>query len=332
MACRQRWEDPAPLSRNPLNKVADLIRGADRTPGPLPEQLPAPQPAGTQQVQVLRTYPKRTPGYPFAPDGERSVARGYLKAIGQARRLIYVEDQYFWNTDVVGCFAEALRREPELRLIVVIPHHPDQDGRFSLPPNLVGRQQALDLVCAAGGSRVGVYGIENPAGTPVYVHAKVCVVDDIWASVGSDNLNRRSWTHDSELSCAVLDDAPADADDADGAAGDDVDDTAGDDDGPRRFARDLRLLLAREHLELAEGERQDELSDPVRAADAFAASAHNLQRWHDGGRHGPRPAGRIRPYRLDRLDSSTLRWAEPLYRVVYDPDGRPGRLRRSHQF
>ncbi len=325
---RERWEDPAPLSRNPLNKVADLIRGADRTPGPLPEQLPAPQPAGTQQVQVLRTYPKRTPGYPFAPDGERSVARGYLKAIGQARRLIYVEDQYFWNTDVVGCFAEALRREPELRLIVVIPHHPDQDGRFSLPPNLVGRQQALDLVCAAGGSRVGVYGIENPAGTPVYVHAKVCVVDDIWASVGSDNLNRRSWTHDSELSCAVLDDAPADADDADGSAGDDV----GDDDGPRRFARDLRLLLAREHLELAEGERQDELSDPVRAADAFAASADNLQRWHDGGRHGPRPAGRIRPYRLDRLDSSTLRWAEPLYRVVYDPDGRPGRLRRSHQF
>ena len=48
--------------------------------------------------------------------------------------------------------------------------------------------------------RVAAYGIENHAGTPVYVHAKVCVIDDVWASIGSDNFNRRSWTHDSELS------------------------------------------------------------------------------------------------------------------------------------
>ena len=61
---------------------------------------------------------------------------------------------------------------------------------------------------AAGGDRVAVYGIENHAGTPVYVHAKVCVVDDTWATVGSDNINLRSWTHDSELSLAVLDETP----------------------------------------------------------------------------------------------------------------------------
>ena len=56
----------------------------------------------------------------------------------------------------------------------------------------------------AAPGRVAAYGIENHAGTPVYVHAKVCVIDDIWASVGSDNFNRRSWTHDSELSCGVV--------------------------------------------------------------------------------------------------------------------------------
>ena len=49
--------------------------------------------------------------------------------------------------------------------------------------------------------RVAAYGMENHAGTPVYVHAKVCVIDDTWASTGSDNFNRRSWTHDSELTC-----------------------------------------------------------------------------------------------------------------------------------
>ena len=37
------------------------------------------------------------------------------------------------------------------------------------------------------------------------MHAKVCIVDDVWITCGSDNLNRRSWTHDSEISCAVVD-------------------------------------------------------------------------------------------------------------------------------
>jgi len=334
---RERWDDPTPVSRNPFNKLADLIRRDDLRRDPLPEQLDPPAAAGSQRVQLLRTYPCRRPGYPFAPDGERSVARGYLKAIGQARKLIYVEDQYFWNGEVVSCFVEALRREPELRLIVVIPHYPDQDGRLSQPPNLVGRQQALDAVRAAGGDRVGVYGLENLAGVPVYVHAKVCVVDDIWASVGSDNLNRRSWTHDSELSCAVLDDRVDDrlSVGSSGSAGSDPGGSAGSDpdgDRPRRFARDLRLTLAREHLDLGAEELTEQLCDPVGAAEAFAASAARLQRWHQDGRRGTRPAGRLRPYQLARLDAATLRWAEPLYRLVYDPDGRPRRLRKAGQF
>ena len=65
------------------------------------------------------------------------------------------------------------------------------------------------------------------------------MVDDVWAIVGSDNLNLRSWTHDSELSCAVLD---ATRDDREPR------DPAGLGDGARRFARDLRLRLMAEHL------------------------------------------------------------------------------------
>ena len=87
----------------------------------------------------------------------------------------------------------------------MVPRHPDVDGRFALPPNQVGRQQAIETCRQAARERVHVFDVENHAGTPVYVHAKVCVIDDVWACVGSDNFNRRSWTHDSELSCAVLD-------------------------------------------------------------------------------------------------------------------------------
>ena len=319
---RERWTDPSPLTRNPYYRLVDALRHEDDHPNQLPDQLPDPAPRGTQAVQVLRTYPARLRGFPFAPHGERSVARAYQKVVSNAHSLIYVEDQYFWAGEIVQCFADALAENPELRLIAVIPHYPDQDGRFSRPPNLVGRQQALEVVRAAGGDRVAIYGIENHAGTPVYVHAKVCVVDDVWASVGSDNVNRRSWTHDSELSCAVLDE------ELDGREPGSIDRFG---DGARRFARDLRLELAREHLDRADGEDGD-LLDPVSAFDAFARSAEGLQRWHDSGRVGDRPPGRMRPYRQDPLSRRTMSWAAPLFRTIYDPDGRPRRMRRGNEF
>jgi hypothetical protein len=56
---------------------------------------------------------------------------------------------------------------------------------------------------------------------------------------------------------------------------------------------------------------------------AVRASAEALDGWHDGGRRGPRPAGRLRPHRPEQLGWWTRSWAVPLYRVVYDPDGRP---------
>ncbi len=319
---RERWDDPAPLTRSPFDRLADLIRRDDDHAGVLPAPLADPVPTGTMAVQVLRTYPRRRPGYPFAPDGERSVAHAYDKVIGRANSLIYLEDQYLWATDVVRCFADALRRNPMLHLIAVIPRYPDQDGRLALPPNLIGRKQALDELRAAGGARVGVYGIENHAGTPIYVHAKVCVVDDVWATVGSDNVNLRSWTHDSELSCAVLDDRldlrqPGVLDRFDH--------------GARVFARDLRLQLSREHLD-REGNNDEDLLDPVRAFAAFADVARELQRWHDDGQPGARPPGRLRPYRAPRQSLITRLWATPLYRAVYDPDARSRSLRRSHRF
>jgi phosphatidylserine/phosphatidylglycerophosphate/cardiolipin synthase-like enzyme len=320
---RERWNDPAPLDMlSPIAWIADKLRGADLRAGKLPDQPPDPPPCGPHAVQPLRTYPDAHFRYDFAPHGERSVARGYTKVVKRARRLIYLEDQYLWSRQVADLFAAALSANPDLHLIAVVPRHPDIDGALALRPNLVGRQQAIDVCRRASPERVHIFDVENHQGTPVYVHAKVCVIDDVWACVGSDNFNRRSWTHDSELSCAVLDETRDHRNPRDpGGCGD----------GARTFARDLRLRLVREHLDrAADGSEDDGLVDPVTLVEAVTASAQALEDWHNAGRRGPRPAGRLRPHRPERLSLVTRLWAEPAYRMIYDPDGRSyrDRLRR----
>ncbi|MBT2225017.1 phospholipase D-like domain-containing protein [Nonomuraea sp. NEAU-A123] len=319
---RERWDDPAPLTRNPMHRIRAILEREDIHADPMPPQLPDPAPCGSHTVQLLRTYASRRRGYAFAPEGERSIARGYLKVLGQARSLIYLEDQYLWSAQVARPFAEALAANPGLHLIAVIPRFPDLDGRFSQPPNVVGHNLALDMLFRGGGARVSVYGIENHDGTPVYVHAKACTIDDVWATVGSDNLNLRSWTHDSELSCAVLDEQP-----------DPRDPRIPGQDGQhaRVFARELRLTLNREHLDRAAGDDSD-LQDPLSAFKAFAESAAALDTWHAQGQQGPRPPGRLRTYQQHPMSWWTRTWATPLYRHFYDPDGRPSRLRRTNTF
>ncbi|KUL39772.1 phospholipase D family protein [Actinoplanes awajinensis] len=320
---RERWCDPAPLDQHgPISTLMDTLRHADLHADRLPEQPPDPPVCGPMTVQVLRTYPAMRPKYTFAPLGEQTVARGYTKAIKRARRLIYLEDQYLWSSEVAELFADALRTNPDLHLIAVVPRHPDVDGRFALPPNQVGREQAINLCKNAAPDRVHVFDLENHAGTPIYVHAKVCVIDDVWCSVGSDNFNRRSWTHDSELSNAILDDtrdprAPHDP--------------AGLGDGARRFPRELRLALALEHLDRS-SDQADDLLDPTSFVRTMTATAERLRDWRDAGRRGPRPPGRLIPHETESLPWFQRVWATPAYRLIYDPDGRPWRDRRARRW
>jgi phosphatidylserine/phosphatidylglycerophosphate/cardiolipin synthase-like enzyme len=318
---RERWTDPAPLDQHgPIAMAIDRFKQADETPGKLPPRPPDPPECGPLSIQVLRTYPAMRPPYSFAPNGERTVARAYTKAIRNARKLIYLEDQYLWSAEVADLFADALRAHPGLHLIAVVPRHPDVDGRLALPPNRIGREQAVDLCRKAAPDRVHIFDLENHAGTPIYVHAKVCVIDDVWCSVGSDNFNRRSWTHDSELSCAILDPTLDDRSPTDPAA-------TGD--GARTFARNLRLVLMREHLDAADDET---LVDPMSAVREMTAVAYRLQAWRDGGRQGTRPPGRAFPHAPEHLPLHQRIWALPAYRLLYDPDGRPWRSRRAHTF
>jgi len=319
---RERWNDRTPIEHrsSPLGRLrVHAAREATR-PGLMPRVEAWPGPAGTHAVQVLRTYPARRPPYPFAPEGERTIARFYQKALRRARSLLYIEDQYFWSREVGRALVDALRASRDLRVIVVVPRFPDRDGPVTGPPHRVGQRRTLDMVRDAGGDRVAAYDLENEAGTPIYVHAKVVVIDDEVALIGSDNMNRRSWTHDSELSIAVFDHELDDREPLD---------PAGTGDGARVFARSLRLELAREHLD---AEKDEGLIEPIEVFDRWRETARALDAWHDGGRVGPRPPGRIRAHRPAPVPVWQLTYGVPLYRLLIDPDGRPLRARLRGRF
>ncbi|MCU1599402.1 MAG: phospholipase [Frankiales bacterium] len=288
----ERWNDPTPLDhRNPYRRWRQDKAGMPRQAGPLAAPSPPPE-AGRHQVQVLRTYGRKRPAYPFALHGERTIARGYEHAFQRARRLIYIEDQYLWSADVARTLADALRRSPSLQVIAVVPRFPDADGRWSGPPNRLGQLEAMRALSEAGGARFGVYDLVSPDGAPIYVHAKVCIVDDAWMTCGSDNFNRRSWTHDSELTCAVV-----------------------DPDG--RLPSSLRRSLWSEHLGLAPDDpRLDDLEQ-----------AQQLWRARIG-----QPGCRAGPHSPDQVGPVQRWWAHPLQRLVFDPDGRSLRDRRNRSF
>ena len=207
----------------------------------------------------------------------------------------------------------------ELQVVIVIPRFPDPDGVVAGDASRIGRERVLDALDAAGGDRVAVYDLENDENRPVYVHSKVCVVDDLWAAIGSDNLNRRSWTHDSEISCAVIDSTRDDREPLD---------PTGRGDGARRFARDIRLSLATEHLGRARGDH-DDFVDPGSWFEALRDGASALDDWHAHGRRGPRPRGHLRVHPVERVRGLRRVGHGLAHRLLLDPDGRPKALRRT---
>ena len=289
----ERWDDPTPLDhRNPYRALVHRRADMPRHPEPLPQRWEPPPDAGRHLVQVLRTYPRKRPPYPFAPEGERSIARAYSRAFSRAKRLVYVEDQYFWSDVVAQALADALRDVPELQVVAVVPRYPEEDSPPGGTTMWHGQRLAHDLLKAAGGDRFAMYDLRNPDGVPVYVHAKVCVVDDTWMTCGSDNLNMRSWTHDSELTCAVV-----------------------DPDG--ELPRALRTALWSEHLGLP--------ADDPRLVDLAGATALWAER-------AGRADSRIDDHQIRAPGRAQRLWADPAYRVFVDPDGRPRHLRGTDEF
>ncbi|MEO6796823.1 MAG: phosphatidylserine/phosphatidylglycerophosphate/cardiolipin synthase family protein [Candidatus Dormibacter sp.] len=163
---------------------------------------PPPAAAGKVEVQVVRTMPDGM--YPEKPHGDFRILESYLRALSGARRLIYLENQFLWSPEILAVLREKLAHapSPDFRLLLLLPEKPNSGGDDT-------RGQLGTLVQAdAGHDRLLACTLVTRGDDrdwPVYVHAKVGIVDDHWMTIGSANLNEHSLFNDTEMNIVTHD-------------------------------------------------------------------------------------------------------------------------------
>lgn len=269
---------------------------------PVPARTPAeaidPIPQASHSVQINRGLPRGVPSYPFVSPlhGDPGPWHGRLNAIRRARRYVYIEDQYLTMVDAADhaalltspnplaftpsepdTIAAALRArlvgpDPLQFVAILIPRKLDEDPRFANGVLYEMRKRFITflthgLTDEQKRDRLLVFHLRNRSGQFTYVHAKNMVVDDVWASIGSSNVGYRSLTYDGEINCDVIDGAIAR--------------------GARRYARDFRVALWREHLRLG-ADGGPAVLDPRRGFEMLRRAAEGgLERPHHVAPYDP---------------------------------------------
>ena len=165
--------------------------------------IPAPA-AGNVELQVVRTMPDGM--YSLRPRGDFRILESYLRALKSAQRLIYLENQFLWSPEILQVLREKLRDppSPDFRLLLLLPAKPNSGGddtRGQLGTLLQADAEHKRILACTLVSR----GSERD--WPVYIHAKVGIVDDRWMTIGSANLNEHSLFNDTEMNVVTHDSA-----------------------------------------------------------------------------------------------------------------------------
>jgi phosphatidylserine/phosphatidylglycerophosphate/cardiolipin synthase-like enzyme len=205
---RLGWHDVATRLAGPA--VADVhehfaMRWAEVTSERLPTPPPS-DPAGSSTVQIVRTVAEDM--YDAVPHGDFRILESYVRALRSAQSLVYLENQFLWSPEIVGILADKLRDPPsdDFRIVILLParaNNGQDDTRGQLAVLDEADGGAGRLVAATIRARTG------PREDPLYVHAKVGIVDDRWLTVGSANLNAHSLLNDTEMNVVTDDGALA---------------------------------------------------------------------------------------------------------------------------
>jgi phosphatidylserine/phosphatidylglycerophosphate/cardiolipin synthase-like enzyme len=156
---------------------------------------------GRVWAQIVRTYT------PAKAAGDYGIWDVYKNLFRVAQKNVYIENQYaFKNDGIFDVLASNLESKGnKLKVIIVAPVMPDN---YDYDIN----QNILELITVsssdisrlhtiperARAARVAAYSLSSyfdNARIPIYVHAKLAVVDDTWAIVGSANLDSLGVSH-----------------------------------------------------------------------------------------------------------------------------------------
>lgn len=161
------------------------------------ELWPSCLPTHFEQVEldILRTLP---PYEQHAPAYEIEAA--YLDAIAEAKEALYIENQYLSADRIAVALAARLREAEGPEVLVIAPQQ--ASGVLESSTMDVLRARVLDTLRQADAhDRLRVFYPLRRSGereVPIFVHAKLMIVDDVLLQVGSSNLSTRSLRLDSE--------------------------------------------------------------------------------------------------------------------------------------
>jgi cardiolipin synthase len=143
--------------------------------------FPPPEPNGSMPMRVVRTDPGREASEMY---------RELLAAIARAKRRVWLTFGYFVpDPQTKQVLIDAARRGVDVQL--VLPGFSD-----FWAPVYAGRSHYEDLLEA---------GVRLYEWHEALMHAKTAVIDGAWSSVGSTNLDWRSFVHNYEADLIVQD-------------------------------------------------------------------------------------------------------------------------------
>jgi cardiolipin synthase A/B len=181
------WRDTQVGLRGPVAAaLAEPFRAtwsSQHCPGDLgPAPAPALASPGERVVQVLTSGPD---------EGPNRIYRSLLSAIDASQRSVHLTMAYFApGADMVQALCDAARRGVDV--VLVLP------GRSDMALMLHAGRANYEQLLAAG---VHLYELQQ-----ALLHAKTAVIDGVYATVGSSNLDWRSLAENSELNVVVLGD------------------------------------------------------------------------------------------------------------------------------
>ncbi|WP_334189176.1 cardiolipin synthase [Noviherbaspirillum sp.] len=123
------------------------------------------------------------------PGGDHDIYKAYILAIQEARHAVHITSAYFVpDAAILHALKEAAQRGVDVKII--LPGVTDSGLVFHAAHSFY--EEMLE-------SGIRIYQLQIAV-----LHAKTAVIDSMWATVGSTNIDTRSFLHNSEINVVIL--------------------------------------------------------------------------------------------------------------------------------